>query len=131
MTPPPCFFPKGTDNYSRCWGSGDVLSRLFISAVVARSQPCTSTVLPLGKDRSEYGEGLYLKSLRSVRLQTLTYRRTYRDGLPPQYLFTWMIRNLILPHWSCTSSYDSTVLMFADRHLWYCDCPAIAVSIML
>jgi hypothetical protein len=30
------------------------------------------------------------QSLRSVRLQTLTNCHVYWDGLPPQYLFTWI-----------------------------------------
>jgi hypothetical protein len=38
-----------------------------------------------------------------------------------------LCRSFILPHFSCTSCYGSTVLMFPKRHLWYCDCPALAV----
>jgi len=33
-------------------------------------------------------------------------------------------------HLIFTSSYDSAILMFAGRHLGYCDCPAFAVSFM-
>jgi len=98
-------------------GSGGVPSRLFTSAVVARSQLRACTVLPLGKDPSEYGEGLLLKSLRSVRLQTFTNCHTCWEGLPPQYFFTWMCRSFILPHFSSSSCYGSRVLIFAERHL--------------
>jgi hypothetical protein len=36
-----------------------------------------------------------------------------------------LCRSFILPHLSCRSSYGSTVLMFAEQHLGYCDCPAL------
>jgi len=112
-----------------CWGEWRCTVRLFTSAV-GRIPARASAFLPLGKDPSEYVEGLQLKSLRSVRLQTLTNRHTCWEGIPPQDLFMWMYWNFILSHFSCSSCYGSIILMFAERHWWYYDCSAVAVSIM-
>jgi len=62
----------------------------FTTTVDVRSQPPSPGSLLLGKDPIEYFGWLYLKSLQSVWLQTLTNRHACGEGLPLQDLFTWM-----------------------------------------